>query len=372
MNRAQIQELLLSGERGTDVVALLQANTNNPCALKVILSKVKRDVLLSGDKRAAHPQLRANLAKMKKVSSKLNAKQKKKFAVFTESNLKYIYDARRKLRSEGAFFGDKKLDSMLASLKILPPNFDSFKLPPDIEKECKRIAAHNLKVKNENCKILLESRKALESVVSYLTLAGNASGQSESISENKLAVCLLFVTGRRTSEILNGESTFKKGPTDMSLTFTGQLKKNLVGEEKEESYEIPILCTADIFLKAFSVLREKQNNVKRDNAAVNSKYASNLSFWCKKMFKVQPSSNSVASHIRVHDLRALYVVLAYQLFQYDLTGFSINGFAARVLGHTGIDSSLNYSSYIVKNIGEPFPLTSRLDLSKSGKRIRKR
>ena len=49
----------------------------------------------------------------------------------------------------------------------------------------------------------------------------------------------------------------------------------------------------------------------------------------------------------MHDLRRLYVVLAFRMFDYALTGLTENLFITLVLGHTRPDQALDYNNVTV-------------------------
>ena len=366
MKLVEFADMLLEGQQGDEVFSLMRSAIKSVCALRVAVSRVRDLVLTSSDPRRFHPKHKKHISKMKRVekSSKVDVV----FKEFLNYDLKQKNKAKRRLRSNGKFFGDKALDELLSTLPILPDNFQTFRLTKKIAKRCAEVAKHNLRVKNENVKIMENGSANYSSVVDYVNLAA-ARIPGVTISVPKLAVCLLFLSGRRSSEILNGKSVFTPGSTPMSVFFTGQLKKNTLGDVATSTkYEIPILCLATTFLSGMAVLRDLQGNVQLENAFVNKKYAANLRFWVLKLFKLKENANSVASQLKVHDLRALYVNFAYYLFQYENEGLTMNAFAEWALGHENIETSLSYNSISVKNLPPLFPSSSRLAAPKLGAR----
>ena len=125
------------------------------------------------------------------------------------------------------------------------------------------------------------------------------------------------------------------------------------------SYEIPLLCESSLFLNAFNILRKFQKNVKRENKEVNSKYSTNLAFWVRKLIVPLPSRATVAQSVHPHNLRTMYVCLVYTLFDYVEVGLSINALAEWILGHEGLESSLNYNSIVVRDLPPLFPKAYR-------------
>ncbi len=190
--------------------------------------------------------------------------------------------------------------------------------------------------------------------------------------DKKLGICLMLVSGRRTAEIFNGKSIFTKGSTPTSVMFKGQVKKNEAGEEENDlSYEIPLLCYADTFMKGFALLQNMQGNKQFTNKQVNSKYQTNLSYWLKQMFPLPAPRNSVARYLTPHDMRRFYVVAVFEMYNYIDEGIAINTVAMNVLGHENLETSLAYNIQL-KNLTEEFQKEYRMNLKKNGTSIRKR
>ncbi len=372
MRTADYVEILLEGEDGKKVVDMLKKELQSVCVLKAALSKIKKAVMQSGDARSFHPKHSAIVKKMMRLARQTGDEAVlAKARAIKAGSLKYRFDAKRKAKARRTFFGHAELDQLLATMPVLPDNFSSFVLPKAIALKCKTIAEHNLAVKNESIRIIEDGAAMLKLCANYIKLA--ASDLEPSLSVPKLAVCLLLVSGRRTSEILNGKSSFSPGSTPMSVLFDGQLKKNRVGEEgADASFEIPVLLEADVFIKAFERLRALQGYAVLSNEQVNSKYAANLSFWTKKMFAVRSvTKNSIAEFVRPHDLRTIYVIAAYELFEFENQGLTINAFAKWALGHDGLQTTLNYASIKVKKLPAPFSSDMAPKAPKSGKRIKR-
>tara|TARA_B110000858_G_scaffold97282_1_gene111950 strand:+ start:1012 stop:2139 length:1128 start_codon:yes stop_codon:yes gene_type:complete len=364
-------DLLLGGEDGEKVVRMMRDEIGSICSLRVALTNVRKIVLKSNDPRRFHPNYASKLALLRRLASTASPEAKRKYDRFAGNSLDYKYASKRKCRSQKSFFGTFEMDEVLRSFPIFPENIERFVLPKNIAIKCQKIAKHNLAVQNQNVKIIPDGADLIQGMKNYMQLSID-SNEFVKISEPRLAVCLLLMSGRRSSEILNGKSTFTRGSTPMSVIFDGQLKKNRAGQEEEDlSYEIPLLCTAHLFLAAFDALRKVQNNVKRENKAVNAKYSTNLAFWVHKLIVPAPSRATVAQKIHPHNLRTMYVNLVYALFDYVEVGLSINAVAEWILGHEGMESSLNYNSVVVRDLPPLFPKTSRPAPPKLAGRIKK-
>ncbi len=361
-------EMLLSGTPGKDVVKIMEQNIENVCSIRVAMTSIRRKVLTSTDPRRFHPKYMITIKKMNAASAQASPDVSRKYKTFLKNNLKYKYDAKRKLRTRKTFFGDKKLDTLLGQLDIFPTNMNNFVLPKSIAKHCQDISKHNLQVANENLRIINNATQLINECIDYII--DGISGKK--VSDKKLGICLMLVSGRRTAEIFNGKSIFTKGSTPTSVMFKGQVKKNEAGEEENDlSYEIPLLCYADTFMKGFALLQNMQGNKQFTNKQVNSKYQTNLSYWLKQMFPLPAPRNSVARYLTPHDMRRFYVVAVFEMYNYIDEGIAINTVAMNVLGHENLETSLAYNIHL-KNLTAEFPPEYRPNLKKNGTRIRKR
>ena len=364
-------DLLLGGEDGEKVVSIMRDEIGSICSLRVALTSVRKLILTSNDPRRFHPDYPSKLASLRRLAATASPEAKLKYDRFAANNLRYKYASKRKCRSQRTFFGDSDMDDVLRTFPIFPKNIDAFVLPRKIALKCQKIAKHNLAVQNQNVKIVPGGADLIEDMKKYMTLAIDSKNEFVKISEPRLAVCLLLMSGRRSSEILNGKSVFATGSTPMSVLFDGQLKKNRAGEEDENHfYEIPLLCPATLFLAAFAALRSLQNHVQRENKQVNAKYSTNLAFWVHKLVVPAPSRATVAKEVHPHNLRTMYVSLVYDLFSYVDLGLSINALAEWILGHEGLESSLNYNAVVVRDLPPPFPSAYRPVPFKLGGRIK--
>ena len=148
------------------------------------------------------------------------------------------------------------------------------------------------------------------------------------MSYARLTLPLLLLSGRRSTEILNGISTFAPTPRPTTCVFTGAVKKR--GEST--AFEIPLLCDSHTFARALGVLRAKQGGVQLDPKTCTNRYAKSLS--ASDLFPVR----------NPHQLRAVYAAFVYHLYTADVT---FNRAAMRFLGHEKLETSLSYNSVVL-------------------------
>ena len=144
----------------------------------------------------------------------------------------------------------------------------------------------------------------------------------------RLVLPLLLLCGRRSSELLNGRSTFTPTARATACFFDGALKKRGTGG----AFEIPLLCDRAIFLHALAALREAQKGEVLDEVACNNRYHRMLTLALPTVFPWAPSP---------HALRAVYAQFVYHLYQCDCT---FNLAAMKCLGHAKLDVSLSYNA----------------------------
>ena len=172
-----------------------------------------------------------------------------------------------------------------------------------------------------------------------------------------IALALLVLSGRRTTEIMNGRSTFERiRERTHACAFTGQLKVG--ASRRQQSYDIPLLCSFEQFDRALAELRRRQpkNIASLDNRAVSRKYQSGLGQHLRKRGTYGPA----ATHS--HVLRGVYALACAHLFTSD--DATPSAVVMRVLGHASVHESIAYTAMHVElseasrgTLGplEPFP-----------------
>lgn len=222
------------------------------------------------------------------------------------------------------------------SLRQLPPKWNDnvYQLKPTRlqMKECKRLSAHSAIQKNKKRirvhgrELLAEARKVLDNCKIHNLV--------------KVAFALMLVTGRRTCEILNGTSRFESSG-DYSINFTGIAKRR----GYNPTIVIPVLARSDIICSAVTYIRNRQKNITLSNKEVSSRYQSLL---CRNLIEHYPWKQCK----KVHGLRGVYACMALRLFQWE-DDASDAYVAMCILGHTGLQESLVYTTY---HIGDDFSM----------------
>ncbi len=375
MNLKDYANMLLRGDDGKSVVDIMISEIEHKCSVRVAMTSVRNLILEGSDPRRFHPKHAGSIKELKELGKTATVCAKQKLKTFLKNSLKYRYNAKRKMRKEGYYFNDEDMDNILKSIEIFPDNMKTFILPKEIARECIEIAQHNLQVANENIKVIKNTTININMCIDYIEFAIKETAKRNPeyvVSDKKLGTCLLAMSGRRTAEILNGKSRFKKGKTPTTVIFDGQIKKNNAGQETvDKSYEIPLLCYSEIFIKGFNTLRKLQNHQEFTNKEVNAKYSTNVKYWSSKLFPIVPGRKSTDEEVTPHDLRRIYVVAVFEMYNYEDVRLGINTVAKKILGHISIDTSINYLSIRLNGLTAAFPDEYRLDLSSGARKIKR-
>jgi hypothetical protein len=127
-----------------------------------------------------------------------------------------------------------------------------------------------------------------------------------------------------------------------SCRFQGQLKNDGV----DKRYIIPLLAPAEEIIAAVDEVRDKlkldligigsKDNKLRQK--INGRFAKPLKDYLNGI--IRPFT---IHEMRPHDLRALYVILTYQVCDY--TNFTLLPFSQSVLGHESVISTTSYHRF---------------------------
>ena len=218
-------------------------------------------------------------------------------------------------------------EAALASLRLLPDNLRALKLSQKELVSLKRTRDGALIGKQES---LLHVHGAGEWLRYAVVLAQQSTVE---MSFARLALPLLLLTGRRTTEILNGKSTFLPMPRTNTCLFTGAIKKRGAASPP---FEIPLLCEYEVVDHALKVLRSKQGWEQLEPAACNNRYHRRLN-----RVDLFPFVSNV------HQLRAVYAAFAFHLFTSDVT---FNRAAMQMLGHEKLEVSLSYNAVVLHDL----------------------
>ena len=221
----------------------------------------------------------------------------------------------------------------------LPENVRKFTISRQELRQCKRIGARNALEKNRvrqninGVDILRHARTTIDTCEACTSISD-------------LALSLMLLTGRRSCEILNGQSVFTKTEHPYTLEFTGQAKKR----GQVPVVLIPVLHTVDAIVSAFHVLRERQSFVKLTNKETSRRYQSYLG-------RTIAAAKQWTSCNKVHVLRGAYACMSTRLFEW---GEYSDAFVTMcILGHAGLGESLVYTPF---HLGDDFNQESLLGL----------
>ena len=300
--------MLRDGATAESILALLRASCANPKAMANVITRLRTEHLASAPVPGAVSAALAPFAHEPGVAEFLTLPLARMLAV----QRAHRHDPSW---SDGA-------EACLARLSLLPPALAALKLSPTELVSLKRARDGALLKKSETLVHVHDAGAWLRRAVE---LAATATAD---MPYPRLALPLLLLSGRRTAEILNGESSYAPTTRATTCVFGGQLKKRGAAAP----YEIPLLCDYAVFAHGLGALRAKQQGARLTPAACGARYQSSLNAALPKTFPW-------AHH--THVLRSAYATYVHHLYACDVT---FNRMAMRVLGHDDLTVSLSYTS----------------------------
>ena len=306
---------LLKGQSGASVLKYMRPHyTRQTLAGKI--GVIKKRLMLDGYRNPEYNDKR--LRRYEKESPV------KRFLAAPLRTQYLIHKRRRKL--EG---WSKRAIKTLCKIKLLPANMEAFRLEDSEMKNIKRdIRAAKFGrmrdvVRVPNAKALQEKATALlENVTVKHTLT-------------QICCSLALVSGRRATELLNQRSTFTI-IGEFSVMFDGQLKKPL---DQCKPYPIPLLCKAEVFVNAVTVLREKQGDVSHlDNDAIHNRFKGAIAKG--RINKFVPGIPTF------HAFRSMYWRYVHVCYDHSCAEPYL---AMRILGHSDEYESTHYVSVLLED-----------------------
>ncbi len=351
----------------------LLENSSTLCASVSRLGRLRNMALDDTNPDATHPEYKkARTAFLKAGVAKSNsAADQALTAQMRTMTRKQLYLQKR--GRSGPFESDT-LNQLLSELPILPVSM-TLTLDADEQNECRNTTKSNLRAANRNAIVVYDVQQTLNNL--YLQFIKPAADLVRAVrgpnsntpvpfhelaqvpNKYALAISLIFASGRRSAEIVNGQSVFTVGTTPYSVYFDGQLKTR-----NPKVYEIPLLVPAQDFVDALASLRALQNNTPIPNDKVNKSYSTRLNSWAGSLF-------NASRRLSPHDLRRLWATTAYTLYGYGPESLAEDGsvpnffsFVEAFLGHSQQDTALHYSNIIAQGIQPVEPLqANRLRLA---------
>ena len=332
---------LLSGEEGRDVISSLRDHYKTQCSFEKFVSKTRRRFLEQGREG---PQFASDLARLFLLARRCGDKATREECLsrlrkFESLSFKDKYDAIGKHRRTPFCQGCSSVSEAILEVRLLPPNMASFHMNEEEATLCKRSQKSSLLKRNLTLVRIEDASSFLEEQVRVLSRGGPTFAAE--------ALSLLFVSGRRVSEILNGRSSFSALPgMPNHVLFKGQLKKrrNPMDGEEEEEMVIPLLCSSSLFLDAFSRLRARQPREVVDgdlsNMDISRKYGTSMRTAQKQRFPMLG---------KTHDMRGVYVRYVDHLFSHSI---SLPLLCMLCLGHEDLTEALHYMSMDIRGFGK--------------------
>jgi hypothetical protein len=231
-----------------------------------------------------------------------------------------------------------QVDTIVANMCIVPEFLKEFRafIPRGTESQIDKDSSRVLEIHNPN--------DILKRIFHILVDESNA----RSISDTVLALCV--ATGRRTMEILATGIFEPIEEHEYMLLFSGQVKCN--GQMKP--YCIPCLFPSSIVIAAHRRIRTHCNIQSPVSATcqgdyvrhvLHQRFSSQFNKRCKKIFQ-----EYITGKFHVHDLRGLYIILAFHMNKH--TNITFPKFAQCALGHCSQHISLHYNRFRMHHIDE--------------------
>ena len=267
---------------------------------------------------------------------------------FSSYSLRNQYDV---IKNPPDSFSDKAKNALRA-IKLLPDNVYSFKLTHDESVELK-VERGEKRERDSSVIVEVDYANALLREVKYIL--ENASDETPWTT---LCVCLLIASGRRTIEILNGQSMFSPSVGKHFCVFEGQAKKRFGPDSHSIPFEIPLLVEFDVFIHGYNALQSQFGDVNvildhdqlvAHNKLIHDKYQSTLGHAMTKGNVLQHlpvAKSNDSDNVSPHSLRKIYLSIVDELYRKQWR-IAQTQMAKRVLGHEDTMESL---PYLVVNI----------------------
>lgn len=359
---------LLAGVDGATVVEAMRAHYAaaakakgkplNECTLRSKMTVVKTRLLLATPKRGqrnVHPTYRRTIAALRKAGASSNPQCAAAVTEFLgmstpvqAKEVKYRDKPNRDRISICRRFDDPRVARAWKKLRVLPENLYTFRMEDEEFEACKRRSDRNL---------LHKETVAVKDATTILDATTEALEKPDEVPIYAVIAALLFASGRRTAELLNGKSTFEPIPGyTHGCWFEGQLKSRK--HVNELPFKIPLLVPFELFDAGLSFVREWQGDMETiralSNAKVSQRYQPNL-----QRYLTKSPLGGVGE--RPHLLRSLY--MRYVLVMFDWRQHSRGRVAKYCLGHAQLKQGahydaidIEYTDAIKKSMGV-FPLS---------------
>lgn len=326
--------LLKDGVEGSTIVENTRLHFKTHYSFEKNISNIRREFLRL---EVRHPQYEVDLQKMFEIAHTYKDQTRvecvEQLNKFKEMSLIDQYDTMYRTRKQGFCAHCDELNEGMLCLRLVGDNLKSLSISAEDKEKSAKLKKETLLQRNSSLLVVDDSADLLRYQVKILE---DCTTQEKVVKINVI-LALLFVSGRRECELLNGRSLFEKVQNrPFHVYFTGELKKKTRTTRRNT---IPLLCECETFLNALQCMRSAQSPdiLTLTNKEISNRYCSQLNAARKRIFPMLK---------KTHDLRGIYVQYVNILFQHST---AIALLIMTILCHDVIEDSLFYNSISLKN-----------------------
>jgi hypothetical protein len=321
--------LLRNGVQGSEIVENTRKHFKTHYSFEKNISNIRRKFL---GLNIRHPQFETDLQKVFDIALTYSTNKQRecieRLNHFQKMSVVDQYDTLYRTRKQGFCIGCDDVNKEILCVRLLADNLTTLSTSAEDKEKSAQLKKETLLYRNSSLLLIEQSYDLLKQQQQILE---DCVTQPKT-SRVRVILALLFVSGRRECELLNGKSAFEKVHNrPYHVYFTGELKKKTCSHTRNT---IPLLCSSDLFLKAFAWMRNTQSS---DIASLTNKEISNR--YCSQLNSARKYSFSMLR--KTHDLRGIYVQYVNTLFVHST---ALPLLIMTVLCHDVIEDSLFYNS----------------------------
>lgn len=346
-NITRLTDIVLTGASSEDILLAIKESETSGCSSRTLLSKLRFSVLNSDSKNKYNSTFQQKYKKLLSYKTNKNISKHDKDIIkkFTQKTpLIDIYKSLKLLRTTRDIESNEIMQ-VIMNIYVIKDNLMGVKLPHEDRIACKLATSKILEEKLKNVVTFTNINALIDEGMVFI----KTKTLRRPADRDELIIYLLLMSGRRLVELVNTKSTFRPVKNNQYLAvFTGQAKKRkTLISEVDDGYTIPLLVPFDVFVTGMKKLHDyiKPELIQYDgnDTAISNKYSSPLSKKVNVMVKAIVKKSP--AKVKVHSLRSVYVIILSAPQFFDLLGdYSYNIIAKTVLGHEGLETSINYNS----------------------------
>lgn len=342
---------LLDGRPASEVLAAMRRHYTakgkqgelNECTLGKAVGKVKKLALEATPgpgQRNVHPSYRKGLQRLRAARKQADSACAAAVDAFLKLSVADQAKEVQFLERDGGgartglcgrLGGDPRVAKAFAALQVVPETFRDFRVDREERESC---------AETSKLRLLRKKTVSIPDVEALIAHARGVLATPREAHANDLMTALLFASGRRTAELLNGRSQFTKlAGHAHGCHFKGQLKARK--HVAEAWFTIPLLVPFSAFQAGLLALREWQGDVSAlSNDQVSNRYQPNLG----RHLAEHPVGGV---YVRPHLLRAIYS--KFVLLFFDWKDHRDKRVIKYCLGHSNTQNSDFYDHIKCKN-----------------------